>query len=334
MDNGMNNGSINIAKNNGNQPRRPQTMTDNMNNGAQNSQQGQQMWTGNMAPGSVVGTRDNIKIIENADFSKYGLRVEIMEYQKLLGCTNIHSAQSLWFMKEANIKCRQIAIYILNSSVKIEAGAMSYFQGPLQMTTGITNAGKLLTQTLTGKLTGERIAMPEYSGSGILVLEPSFKHFLTLELEPNEYIICDKGMFFAASTSVNVQPCLAGNASGTLLGGEGIFQQMITGPGMVILESPVPECEINKITLRNDVLRVDGNFALLRTGGIEMSVERSSKTLVGSAVSGEGLVNVYRGTGQVWIAPTIKAYEGIRNSYAHGGDIGQVDFNTSTGHTK
>jgi uncharacterized protein (AIM24 family) len=109
---------------------------------------------------------------------------------------------------------------------------------------------------------------------------------------------------------------------------------MITGPGMVILESPVPECEINKITLRNDVLRVDGNFALLRTGGIEMSVERSSKTLVGSAVSGEGLVNVYRGTGQVWIAPTIKAYEGIRNSYAHGGDIGQVDFNTSTGHTK
>jgi len=32
-------------------------------------------------------------------------------------------------------------------------------------------------------------------------------------------------------------------------------------------------------------------------------VERSGKTLTGSAASGEGLVNVYRGTGRIWIAP-------------------------------
>lgn len=70
--------------------------------------------------------------------------------------------------------------------------------------------------------------------------------------------------------------------------------------------------EIEIIELQNDVLKVDGNFAILRSANLDFTVERSAKTLVGSAVSGEGLVNVYRGTGSVWLAPTIKIYESMR----------------------
>ena len=40
---------------------------------------------------------------------------------------------------------------------------------------------------------------------------------------------------------------------------------------------------------------------------LDFTVERSGKTLVGSAASGEGLVNVYRGTGRVLLAPVDKA---------------------------
>lgn len=297
----------------------------------QQSQGNNDMWTGNLAYGAVVGTRKNVKIIQSIDLSDIGLRVEVMEYDKLYGCTNIRLAEMLHFMSEVNMKCRQIAIYILNSAVKIESGAMSYYQGPLEMTTGIDSAGKFVRQAFTGKLTGEKIIMPEYAGSGLLVLEPSFKHFILMQLGPNESIICDKGMFFAASKNVNIQPALAGGVSGSLLGGEGIFQQQITGPGLVILESPVPEMEINKINLYNDVLRVDGNFALLRSASVSMNVERAGKTLVGSAASGEGLANVFRGTGKVWLAPTIKAYDGLYKALMSNGDIGQVDFNTSTG---
>lgn len=282
----------------------------------------------------LVGTRDNIKVITSETYEEFGVQVEIIEYQKLLGSTNVYGASSLWFMNEQNIKCRQIGMYINNSGVKIENGAMSYFQGPLNCTTGIINVQKALGQFLTGALTNEKMIMPEYTGSGVLVLEPSFKHFITLKLNPNEQIVCDKGMFFAASQSVRIEPCFAGSPSGTLLGREGIFQQLITGPGMVILESPVPMCEINRIKLNNDILRVDGNFALLRTGNIQMSVEPVSRSLVGSAMSGEGLVNVFRGTGEVWIAPTIKVYDALNIARSRGGDIGSVDFNTSTGRAK
>lgn len=289
-------------------------------------------WIGSMAPRAVVGTRQNVKVIEEYDYSKYGLRVEVLEYQKLLGNTNLFAAQNLYFMNEANIKCRQIAIYMMNSGCKIEAGAMSYTQGPLQMTTGLNSVSKFMGQMFTGKLTGEKMVMPEYQGSGVLVLEPSFKHFFVGELEAGEQIICDKGMFYAASPSVQIEPCFAGGVSGSLLGGEGVFQQLITGPGMIVLELPVPMCEINICNLNNDVLKVDGNFAVLRSGNIQMNVERSSQTLVGSAMSGEGLLNVFRGTGQVWLAPTLKVYEAIALSRRSGGDISKVDMNTSTGH--
>ena len=82
--------------------------------------------------------------------------------------------------------------------------------------------------------------------------------------------------------------------------------------------------------MKNDVLRVDGNFAVLRTGNIDFTVERSAKTLVGSAVSGEGLVNVYRGTGQIWLAPTIKVYNYLKAArYMGVSNLNSLSMNTS-----
>ena len=73
--------------------------------------------------------------------------------------------------------------------------------------------------------------------------------------------------------------------------------------GIVALESFVPRSELIEVTLEDDVLRVDGNFAIAWSGTLEFTVEKSTKTLLGSGMSGEGLVNVYRGTGKVLLAP-------------------------------
>lgn len=215
----------------------------------------------------------------------------------------------MYYMEKQNVRARQIAIYIENDSVKIEPGAMSYFAGNIDMVSGVT-AGNALGRVFSSMTTGESIAQPEYRGSGMLVLEPSFKHFLLLEMDGDE-IIVDKGMFYCAQGSVEVKPIMMKNVSSALLGGEGVFQISLKGKGLVVIECAVPSCEIDIIELNNETLKVDGNFAVLRSGNIQFTVERSAKTLVGSAVSGEGLVNVYKGTGSVWLAPTIKVYDAI-----------------------
>lgn len=253
----------------------------------------------------AIGTRENVKIIDSSE--NKGMKVDILEYQKLLGGKNPANAQTMYFMEKQNMKVRQPVIYLNNDCAKLEPGVMSYFRGNLEMISGVT-VKNALGRMFTGAVTGESAAQPEYKGTGMIVLEPSFRHFITIELQQNEEIVVDKGMFFAAQGSATVSAYMQKNFSSAIAGGEGIFQQSIKGPGLCILECAVPMCEIDIIELNNDTLKVDGNFAVLRTGNINFTVERSAKTLVGSAVSGEGLVNVYKGTGQVWLAPTIKVY--------------------------
>jgi uncharacterized protein (AIM24 family) len=45
---------------------------------------------------------------------------------------------------------------------------------------------------------------------------------------------------------------------------------------------------------------VNGHFALMRTGRIDFSVEKSTRSLLRTITSGEGLLQTFRGTGSVW----------------------------------
>ena len=100
--------------------------------------------------------------------------------------------------------------------------------------------------------------------------------------------------------------------SSTIFGKEGIFQTRLRGSGIVVLEIPVPEKEIFRCKLFRDVLKIDGNFAILRSGNIDFTVEKSGTTLIGTALNGEGLLNVYRGTGEVWLIPTESVYTSLK----------------------
>ena len=276
---------------------------------------------------SAIGTRENVRVLE--DFTSGGIRIEILEYQKLMGLSDVSMATQTYFMEKQNIRVRQIAIYLNNDRVAIEKGAMSYFQGNLEMVSGVT-AGNALGRLVRGAVTGEHMAQPIYTGTGMLVLEPSFKHFLVMELDKGESIIVDDGMFYCAQGTVSMRAVSQRSISAAFGGGEGFFQQELTGPGLVVLESEVPMSEIDIIDLNNDTLKVDGNFAVLRSSTLQFTVERSAKTLMGSAVSGEGLVNVYRGTGQIWLAPTIKVYKTLEMArYTGVTGTNSMNMNTS-----
>ena len=107
---------------------------------------------------SVIGTRENIQIIE--EYSRGGLKVEILQYEKLLGLNRPSMAQAVYFMEKQNIRVRQVALYMNNEKVTIEKGAMSYFQGDLQMTSGVT-LGNAVGRFVRGAVTGEQMAQPE-----------------------------------------------------------------------------------------------------------------------------------------------------------------------------
>ena len=60
---------------------------------------------------------------------------------------------------------------------------------------------------------------------------------------------------------------------------KGYIKLKLSGSGIVVLEIPVPEKEILRCKLFKDTLKVDGNFAILRTGNIEFTVEKSGTSI-------------------------------------------------------
>lgn len=214
------------------------------------------------------------------------------------------SAQLAYFCNEMNVRKRQVVCDVGLSSITTQAGAMQWTVGNVKATTGVKGVGDLFGKALRGSVTGESAIKPEYTGTGKLVLEPTYKHLILLDLADwNGSIVLDDGLFLACEATLKHKAVMRSNFSSAAAGGEGLFNLGIQGKGIVCLESACPKEELVEIVLENDVLKVDGSFAIVWSGSLEFTVERSGKSLIGSAASGEGLVNVFRGTGRVLLAP-------------------------------
>lgn len=227
----------------------------------------------------------------------------VVEYQRDLSVSPAN-AQVAYFCNEMNVRKRQVVCDVARSPITVQAGAMQWTVGNVNATTGVKGVGDFLGKAMRGKVTGESAIKPEYTGSGTLVLEPTYKHIILLNVADwNGSIVLDDGLFLACEAGLKHKAVMRSNLSSAVAGGEGLFNLGITGSGVVCLESSCPKEELVEIVLENDVLKVDGSMAIAWSGSLNFTVERSGKTLLGSAASGEGLVNVYRGTGKVLLAP-------------------------------
>ena len=211
-----------------------------------------------------------------------------------------------YFMSKMNVRRRQVVIDISREhSAVIQAGAMQWMGGNVQATSGVKGLGDLFGKAIKGAVTKETAVKPEYIGEGFLVLEPTYKYIILQDVSKwgSVGMTIEDGMFLACDANVKRNIVARKTLSSAVLGGEGLFNMSLQGNGAVALESNVPEDELIEIELENDELKIDGNLAVCWASNLDFTVERTTKTLVGSAVSGEGLVNVYRGSGRVLMSP-------------------------------
>jgi uncharacterized protein (AIM24 family) len=242
---------------------------------------------------------DDVKIVEELGAFK------VVEYKRDLS-VNHATAQTAYYASQMNVRRRQVVCDVSTSNITVQAGAMQWMAGDVKATTGLKGVGDLIGKTFRGKITNESAIKPEYTGTGKLVLEPTYKFILLIDVDDwKGSIVIEDGLFLACDSELKHKAVMKSNLSSAALGGEGLFNLGLTGGGIVALESYVPKEELIEIDLEDDVLKIDGNMAIAWSGSLDFTVERSGKTLLGSAASGEGLVNVYRGTGRVLMAPVL-----------------------------
>ena len=227
----------------------------------------------------------------------------VIEYARDLSVAPTN-AMAAYFCNAMNVRKRQVMCDLSQANVTVQSGAMQWMVGNVKATTGIKGVGDLLGKAVRGKVTGESAIKPEYTGDGVMVLEPTYQHIILLDVDDwNGSVVLDDGVFLACDANLRHKAVMRSTLSSAVAGNEGMFNLGIVGSGVLCLESPCPKEELVEVTLRDDVIKIDGNMAVAWSGSLDFTVERSGRSLVGSAVSGEGLVNVYRGTGKVLFAP-------------------------------
>lgn len=228
----------------------------------------------------------------------------VVEYDRDWSVYSASGAMTEYFASKMNFRKKQV-VYNLNgqNSVILQAGAMQIMTGNVNVTTDIKGAGDLVKKMFGGKVTGESAIKPKYTGTGAVILEPTYKHIILEDIAAwGGAIVVNDGMFLACDGTVDAKVQAPQSVSSAILGGEGLFNIRLQGNGIVCLESNVPRQELVEFVLDNDQIKIDGNMAVAWSPTLSFTVERTTKTLIGSAASGEGFVNVYRGTGRILVA--------------------------------
>ena len=158
-----------------------------------------------------------------------GMRV--LEYEKDLS-VRPDNAISSYYASEMNVRRRQLLLELKGDSYVVQAGAMQWMSGAVEATSGIKGVGDLLGKALASKATKESAVKPEYKGTGHLMLEPTYKHIILLDVGQWDGLVLDDGLFLACSGSVQQKVVARSNLSSAVLGNEGLFNLCLRGAGV------------------------------------------------------------------------------------------------------
>lgn len=223
---------------------------------------------------------------------------QVLQYNNIAGYPSYKRFKQVKDIYANNDSLRQIKVILKNSTIKIQNEILSYMKGDIEI-----KDKKIKSSSITRRLlgVGEKSGKISLSGTGEVYFKPSFKYFSLIELNDEE-IVVNEDIFYICEDSIKINI-----EDGEKLLDKDKLQIKLRGSGIVILLMQVPEDEIVRCKLFNDKLIVDGEFAVLRSGSIDVSVE--SININHSDISETEYLYVYEGIGEVWILPTLSCYE-------------------------
>ncbi len=86
------------------------------------------------------------------------------------------NAMHYYFASKMNVRKRQVLFELNDNAVIIQAGAMQWMAGNVDVSTNVKGVGDFAKKLLSSKVTSETAVKPCYQGNGLLMLEPTYKY--------------------------------------------------------------------------------------------------------------------------------------------------------------
>ena len=208
--------------------------------------------------------------------------------------------------------------------VFIQRGSMVYHSTSIKLNTKVNGTGsgigKLIRAGGRSITSGESFWITEAQASrttGKLAIAPALPgEVLPLKLGKEQYRIND-GKFLAmdGSASYSMKKQSVGRAifSGT----GGFFVMTTSGEGTVLCNA---YGSIKKITLNNDEITIDNNHVVAWSTGLDYDIHFDNG-FIQSIGTGEGIVNTFKGSGEVYIQSlNLETFAGILDELIPGNE--------------
>lgn len=188
-----------------------------------------------------------------------------------------------------------VKVTLNDETVRAESGALCYFYGDIEVDARVPSLGRVVRNVLAE----QSVVRPSYTGTGTLYLESSVGGFEVFEMDGNTWIL-EPGVYWASEEDVTLK-FFREQVMTSLLTGEGfiMLRTKVSGKGKIVLKTNGP---VEVIELKDQRLATDGNYVLARTEGISYRIKRSTRSLVGSFLTGERRLRVYEGTGRLLLS--------------------------------
>jgi uncharacterized protein (AIM24 family) len=201
----------------------------------------------------------------------------------------------------------QLCITLTGGSILLEPGALQYMHGNIETTVQKHEDKGFFGRALASAGTGESAFATKFTGHGTIWTEPGRRNFILANMErQNDALLLDDRAFYACSGGISLTTHRHQSVVG-VLSGNGLMQPKLSGKGVFAVEAPVPVEEIDHIDLDGTKeLVVDGDFMLMYSATLTVSIGPLVKGLRNAFRSGEGFVYKLAGKGEVYVMPTAK----------------------------
>ena len=201
----------------------------------------------------------------------------------------------------------QLCIILTGGSILLEPGALQYMHGKIETVVQKHEDKGFFGRAIASAGTGESAFATKFSGHGTIWTEPGRRNFILAEIGGAEdALLLDDQAFYACSGGIALTTHRHQSIAG-VLSGNGLMQPKLSGKGIFAVEAPVPVEEIETVDLDGSKeLVVDGDFMLMYSASLNVSIGPLVKGLRNALRSGEGFVYKVNGRGSAWIMPTAK----------------------------